>query len=117
MQLVLQENGYPIQSKPLTIQVFPYRYQSKETTQSRLAQILQKTIAKHHVAAGTNDLPPNNEKRKTYAYRNLLKRKRLQPEHKTPNRYVEVAMNSLHRIQADYIPVNPRQPTFPRRSG
>ena len=52
-----------IQSKLLTIQVFPYRHPQKQTTNSRSAQILQISIAKHHVAAGTNDHPPNNEKR------------------------------------------------------
>ena len=40
------------------------------------------------------------------AQRNLLKREQSKPEHKAPNRYVEVATNSLHRIQAAYIPVN-----------
>ena len=30
VQLVLQENGYPIQYKPLTIQTIPYRYPSKK---------------------------------------------------------------------------------------
>ena len=82
VRLKLQENGYSIQSKPLTIPVIPhrlysfpyslsyyntsftYRYPPKETTQSRSAQILRKTIANLHVTAGTNDLSPNNEKRK-----------------------------------------------------
>ena len=59
----------------------------------------------------------NNEKRKTYAQRNLLKRKRHKPEHKAAKRNIEVGMIDLHRIQAAYIPVNPRQPIFPRRSG
>ena len=40
------------------------------------------------------------------AQRDFLKRKRPQPEHKAPKRYVEVAMIDLHRIQAAYIPVN-----------
>ena len=53
----------------------------------------------------------------TKAQQNLLKRKRPQPEHKAPKRYVEVGMNSLHRKQAAYIPISPRQQTFPRRSG
>ena len=35
----------------------------------------------------------------TNAQRNRLKRKRPQPEHKAPKRYVEVGMNSLHRTQ------------------
>ena len=54
---------------------------------------------------------------RTNAQRNLLKREQSKPEHQATKRYVEVGMNSLHRIQADYIPVSPRQPTFPRRSG
>ena len=53
-----------------------------------------------------NSLSTTNEKRMTKAQRNLLKRKRSKPEHKAPNRYIEVAMNSLHRNKADYIPVN-----------
>ena len=46
VRLKLQENRYPIQYKLLTIQPIPYRYQPKQTTYSRSAQILQKTIAK-----------------------------------------------------------------------
>ena len=48
---------FSIQSMPLTIQLIPYRYQTKQSTQSRSAQILRKAIAKTTVAAGTNDLP------------------------------------------------------------
>ena len=55
----------------------------------------------------------NNEKRKTYAQRNLLKRKRPKPEHKAPKRHVEVGMSDLHRIQATYIPVNRGSLHFP----
>ena len=73
---------------------------------SRSAVIQQKTIAKRHVAAGTNSLSTNNEKRKTYAQRNLLKREQSKTEHKAPKRHVEVGANSLHRKQATYIPVN-----------
>ena len=50
--------------------------------------------------------PSNNEKRKTYAQRNLLKREQPKPEHNAPKQYVEVGMNSLHRIPESYIPVN-----------
>ena len=60
---------------------------------ARSAVILRISIAKRHVAAGTNSPSTTNEKRKTYAYRNLLKRKRLQPEHKAPKRYIEVGIN------------------------
>ena len=84
---------------------------------ARSAVILRISMAKRHVAAGTYSLPTTNEKRKTYAQQNLLKRKRLQPEHKASKRYVEVGTNSLHRIPESYIPISPRQPTFPRRSG
>ena len=59
----------------------------------------------------------NNEKRMTKAQRDFLKREQSKPEHKAPKRYIEVGMNSLHRIQVAYIPISPRQPTFPRRSG
>ena len=76
VQLKLHKNGYPIpsasndtayptqaiqffiQSKLLTIQTIPYRYQSKQTIHPRSAQILRKAIAKHHVAAGINDRSP-----------------------------------------------------------
>ena len=46
------------QPKLLTIQTIPYRYQPKQTIHPRSAQILRKTIAKHHVAAGTNSPSP-----------------------------------------------------------
>ena len=70
-------------------------------------------MAKRHVAAGTYSPSTTNEKRKTYAQRNLLKRERSKPEHKAPKRYVEVAMIDLHRKQADYIPVNRGSLHFP----
>ena len=65
---------------------------------ARSAVIQQKTIAIPHVAAGTNSPSTTNEKRKTYAQRDFLKRKRSKPEHKAPNRYIEVAMIDMHRI-------------------
>ena len=80
---------------------------------ARSAVILRKPIAKRHVAAGTNSPSTNNEKRKTYAQRDFLKRKRSKPEHKAPNRYVEVGMSDLHRTQEYYIAPNPRQPKCP----
>ena len=40
--LKLQENGYPVQYKLLTMQLIPYRYQTKQTIYPRLAQILRK---------------------------------------------------------------------------
>ena len=64
VQLKLQENRYSIQSKPITIQTIPYRYQQKQTTQSRvslrnkLRATPTKEKAKHHVAAETNSLSP-----------------------------------------------------------
>ena len=61
--------------------------------------------------------PSNNEKRKTQAQRNLLKRKRPQPEHKAPKHHVEVGINDLHRNTATYIPVNRGSLHPPRRSG
>ena len=42
VQLILQENRFSIQSMPLKIQAIPYRHPSKQSTQSRLAQILRK---------------------------------------------------------------------------
>ena len=59
----------------------------------------------------------NNEKQTTKAQRDFLKRKRPQPEHNSPKRYVEVGMIDLHRIPDSNIVPNPRQPTSPRRSG
>ena len=47
----------------------------------------------------------------------LLKRKRYKPEHKAPKQYIKVATSDLHRNCTNYIPVNPRQPNQPRRSG
>ena len=61
--------------------------------------------------------PSTNEKRMTYAQRNLLKRERSQPEHKATKHHIEVGISELHLNTATYIPVSPRQPTFPRRSG
>ncbi len=106
VQLKLQENRYSVQSKLLTIQVIPHYYPPKETIQSRSAQILRKTIAKHSVAAETNSLSTTNEKRTIQAQRNRLKCEQSKPEHKAPKRYIEVGISDLHRIQADYIPVN-----------
>ena len=40
------------------------------------------------------------------AQRNFLKREQSKTEHKAPKHHVEVEANSLHRIQAIYIPVN-----------
>ena len=57
--------------------------------------------------------PPNNEKQTIQAQQDRLKRERYKPEHKAPNPHVEVAINSLQRIQDSYIPVNPRQPNQP----
>ena len=84
---------------------------------ARSAVILRISTAKRHVAAGTNSPSTINEKRKTKAQRNLLKREQYKPEHKALKHHVEVAMSDLHRNTATYIPINPRQPTFPRRSG
>ena len=81
-------------------------HNTKLEEMARSAVILRISIAKPHVAAGTNSLSTNNEKRKTNAQRNLLKREQSKPEHTAPNRYIEVATNSLHRIQAAYIPVH-----------
>ena len=113
VRLKLQENGYPVQSKLLTIQTIPYRYSPKQSTQSRSAVILRIFIAKRHVAAGTNSPSPNNEKRTTYAQQNLLKREQSKPEHKALKPYSELGISDLHLNTADYIPVNPRQPTCP----
>ena len=61
--------SFSIQPKLLTLQIFrTVTHPNKRSTRVsayaiNCAQILRKTIAKHHVAAGTNDLSPNNEKR------------------------------------------------------
>ena len=73
---------------------------------ARSAVILRISMAKPTAVAGTNDLPPIMKNERLNAQRDFLKRKRPQPEHKAPKRYVEVATNSLHRKQADYIPVS-----------
>ena len=80
---------------------------------SRSAVILRISIAKRHVDAGTYSPSTTNEKRKTYAQRDFLKCEQFQPEHKAPKRYIEVGMIDLHRIQADYIPVNRGSLHFP----
>ena len=63
-------------------------------------------MSKPTVAAGTNSLSTTNEKRKPKAQRDFLKREQSKPEHKATKRHVEVGTNSLHRKQADYIPVS-----------
>ena len=68
---------------------------------ARSAVILRISIAKRHVAAGTNSLSTTNEKRKTYAQRNLLKREQSKPEHKAPKQNSELGSNDLHRVQVD----------------
>ena len=70
-------------------------------------------MSKPRVAAGTNSPSTTNEKRTIQAQQNLLKREQSKPEHKAPKRYIEVGMIDLHRIQAAYIPVSPRQPKCP----
>ena len=73
---------------------------------ARSAVILRISMAKRHVAAGINSPSTNNEKRTIQAQRDFLKREQSKPEHKAPNRYVEVGMSDLHRIPESYIPVN-----------
>ena len=60
---------------------------------ARSAVILRISIAKRHVAAGTNSPSTTNEKRKTYAGRYFLKCEQFQPEHQAPKRYIEVGIN------------------------
>ena len=76
---------------------------------ARSAVILRISTAKPHVAAGTSSPSTTNEKRKPKAQRDFLKRKRPQPEHKAPKRYVEVGIIDLHRIPYTYIAPSPRQ--------
>ena len=80
-------------------------------TMARSAVIQQKTIAIPHVAAGTNS--PSHHQRATKAQRDFLKCEQFQPEHKATKHHVEVAINSLHRIQVAYIPISPRQQSCP----
>ena len=62
-------------------------------------------------------IPPPMKNERPNAQRNLLKREQSKPEHNSPKHHVEVGMSDLHRIPESYIAPNPRQPTFPRRSG
>ena len=57
--------------------------------------------------------PSNNEKRTTYAQRNLLKREQSKPEHQASKHHVEVGTNSLHLNTATYIAPSPRQQSCP----
>ena len=57
VQLVLQENRYPIQSKPLTMQL-SHTVPNKTNDPIAVSANPTKEKAKHHVAAGTNDLSP-----------------------------------------------------------
>ena len=58
VRLKLQENGYPIQYKPITIQLIPYRYQTKQSTQSRSAQILRKKSKTPRSRRNEQSIPP-----------------------------------------------------------
>ena len=77
VRLKLQENGYPIQSKLLTIQVFPYRYPQKQTTHSRSAVILRKTIAK-----------PSRSRRHKQPLPPIMKNERSKPNNPTETRTI-----------------------------
>ena len=66
VQLVLQENGYPIQSKLLTIYI-PTTVSGKMNDPTAVSANPTKEKANLHVAAGTNDLSTNNEKRAIHA--------------------------------------------------
>ena len=57
VQLVLQENGYPIQSKLLTIYI-PTTVSGKMNDPTAVSANPTKEKANLHVAAGTNDLSP-----------------------------------------------------------
>ena len=58
VRLKLQENGYPIQYKPITIQLIPYRYQTKQTIYPRLAQILRKKSKTPRSRRNEQSIPP-----------------------------------------------------------
>ena len=62
VQLVLQENGYPIQYKLLTIYI-PTPLPNKTNDLLAVSANPTKEKANLHVAAGMNSLSPNNEKR------------------------------------------------------
>ena len=51
-------------------------------------------------------IPPPMKNGRPNAQRDFLKREQSKPEHKATKHHVEVGMNSLHRIQATYIPVH-----------
>ena len=83
---------------------------------ARSAVILRISMAKRHVAAGINSLSTTNEKRTIPAQRNLLKRKRPQPEHKAPKRYIEVGINDSTGYKLP-ISLSTAAADMPRRSG
>ena len=66
--------------------------------------VIQKTKLQSH--PNSVFFPSNNEKRTTYAQRNLLKREQSKPEHQASKHHVEVGTNSLHLNTATYIPVH-----------
>ena len=113
VQLVLQENGYPIQYKPLTIQTIPYRFQPQQSTHSRSAQILRKNIAK-----------TPRSRRHERPILPIMKNVRYPPNNPTETRtipartqkakpYSELGISDLYRILESYIPVSPRQQICP----
>ena len=83
---------------------------------ARSAVIQQKTISKHHVAVGTNSLSTTNEKRKTYAQRDFLKREQSKSEHKAPEHHVEVGMSDSTGYKLP-ISLSTAAAKVPRRSG
>ena len=116
------DTGYPtpviqfsIQPKLLTIQTIPYRYQPKETTQSRvsLRNKLRANPTKEHSKTPRSrrherPIPP------------IMKNVRYKPNNPTETRtipartqkakpYSELVMNDLHRNKATYIAPSPRQ--------
>ncbi len=114
---MLQENGYPIQSKPLTIQVFPYRYPPKEKPHPRSAQILRKNIAKtSRSRRHKRSIPP------------IMKNVRYTPNTPTETRTIPARTQSTQtkfgtgddRPAPEYSYLNcpkPAAAVMPRRSG
>ena len=80
---------------------------------ARSAVILKTKLQSH---PNSVFFPSNNEKRATQAQRNLLKRKRSKPEHKAPNRYIEVGISDSTGYRLP-ISLSTAAADMPRRSG
>ena len=97
VRLKLQENGYPVQYKLLTIQLIPYRYQTKQTIYPRLAQILRKKSKTPRSRRNEQPIPPIM-KNKRPKPNNPTETRTIQNRTQTAKPYSELGSNDLHRI-------------------